>query len=130
MIRYIIFLFPLYALLQSQSNTGYDLLSDLENSNKNAVYTYWIGTVNGNIQGYEYGIWFALDYMMKNKIISDEEKDRLIKEFELILPNDLNEEDIFKVVWKFISKNTNYRHMELSELAHIAMKNKFKKEID
>jgi len=130
MIRYIIFLFPLYALLQSQSNTGYDLLSDLENSNKNAVYTYWIGTVNGNIQGYEYGIWFALDYMMKNKIISDEEKDRLIKEFELILPNDLNEEDIFKVVWKFISKNTNYRHMELSELAHIAMKNKFKKETD
>ena len=130
MIRYIIFLFPLYALLQSQSNTGYDLLSDLENSNKNAVYTYWIGTVNGNIQGYEYGIWFALDYMMKNKIISDEEKDRLIKEFELILPNDLNEEDIFKVVWKFISKNTNYRNMELSELAHIAMKNKFKKETD
>ena len=130
MIRYIIFLFPLYALLQSQSNRGYDLLSDLENSNKNAVYTYWIGTVNGNIQGYEYGIWFALDYMMKNKIISDEEKDRLIKEFELILPNDLNEEDIFKVVWKFISKNTNYRHMELSELAHIAMKNKFKKETD
>ena len=130
MIRYIIFLFPLYALLQSQSNTGYDLLSDLENSNKNAVYTYWIGTVNGNIQGYEYGIWYTLDYMMKNKIISDEEKDRLIKEFELILPNDLNEEDIFKVVWKFISKNSNYRHMELSELAHIAMKNKFKKETD
>tara|TARA_B100000427_G_C15433392_1_gene561865 strand:- start:54 stop:503 length:450 start_codon:yes stop_codon:yes gene_type:complete len=127
MIRYLIFIFSVFSVLQSQSNTGYDLLSDLENSNKNAVYTYWIGTVNGNIQGYEYGIWYALDYMMNNGIISVEEKEGLIKKFELILPNDFNEEDIFKVAWKFISKNPNYRHRELSELTHIAMKNKFKK---
>ena len=68
--------------------------------------------------------------MMKNEIISVAEKEKLIKKFELILPNNLNEEDIFKVVWKYISKNKNDRHMELSELTHIAMKNKFKKKPD
>ena len=129
-IRYLLFIFSCFSVLESQSNTGYDLVSDLESNNKNAVYTYWIGTVNGNMQGYEYGIWYVLDYMIKNEIISVAEKEKLIKKFELILPNDLNEEDIFKVVWKYISKNTNDRHMELSELTHIAMKNKFKKKPD
>tara|TARA_A100000164_G_scaffold187456_1_gene166338 strand:- start:599 stop:952 length:354 start_codon:yes stop_codon:yes gene_type:complete len=116
-------------MLHGQSNTGYDLLSDLKNSNKNATYTYWIGTVNGNIKGYEYGIWFALDYLSKNKIISNQEKQSLEKEFRLVLPDDLNEEDIFKVVWKYINKNSNDRHMELPELTHVAIRNKFKKGI-
>ena len=56
MIRHLIFFLPFFTFLHGQSNTGYDLLSDLKNNNKNATYTYWIGTVNGNIQGYEYGI--------------------------------------------------------------------------
>tara|TARA_B100001996_G_scaffold67553_1_gene49193 strand:- start:95 stop:502 length:408 start_codon:yes stop_codon:yes gene_type:complete len=126
--KYPIFLFILITFLQSQSNTGNDLLSDLENSNKNAIYTYWIGTVNGNIQGYEYGVWLALDYMTDNRIISEKEKNKLTKEFELVLPKDLNEEDVFKIVWKFISKNPDYRHMQLSELTNIAIKDKFKME--
>ena len=128
MIKHILFFLPFITFLNGQSNTGYDLLSDLKNSNKNAIYTYWIGTVNGNIQGYEYGIWFALDYMIKNKIITLQEKEILEKKFQLVLPNDFNEEDIFKVVWKYIDKNSNYRHLELPELTHIAIKNKLKKE--
>ena len=130
MIKHIIFSLPFFTFLHGQSNTGYDLLSDLKNSNKNATYTYWIGTVNGNIQGYEYGIWFALDYMIKNKIITLQDKEILEKQFQLVLPNDFNEEDIFKVVWKYIDKNSNYRHMELPELTHIAIKNKLKKGMD
>ena len=130
MIKHIIFLLPFFTFLHGQINTGYDLLSDLKNSNKNATYTYWIGTVNGNIQGYEYGIWFALDYMIKNRIINLQEKEILEKQFQLVLPNDFNEEDIFKVVWKYIDKNSNYRHMELPELTHIAIKNKLKKGVD
>ena len=130
MIKHIIFFLPFFTFLHGQSNTGYDLLSDLKNSNKNATYTYWIGTVNGNIQGYEYGIWFALDYMIKNKIITLQEKEILEKKFQLVLPNDFNEEDIFKVVWKYIDRNSNYRHMELPELTHIAIKNKLKKGMD
>ncbi len=130
MIKHIIFFLPFFTFLYGQSNTGYDLLSDLKNNNKNATYTYWIGTVNGNIQGYEYGIWFALDYLTKNKIITLQEKEIFEKQFQLILPNDLNEEDIFKVVWKYIDRNSNYRHMELPELTHIAIKNKLKKRYD
>ena len=130
MIKHILFFLPFITFLNGQSNTGYDLLSDLKNSNKNATYTYWIGTVNGNIQGYEYGIWFALDYMIKNKIITLQEKEILERKFQLVLPNDFNEEDIFKVVWKYIDKNSNYRHLELPELTHIAIKNKLKKGMD
>ncbi len=128
--KHIIFFLPFFTFLHGQSNTGYDLLSDLKNNNKNATYTYWIGTVNGNIQGYEYGIWFALDYLIKNKFITLQEKKIFEKQFQLVLPDDFNEEDIFKVVWKYIDKNSNYRHMELPELTHIAIKNKLKKTYD
>ena len=63
----------IFTVQYGQSSIGNDLLSDLENSNKNAVYTYWIGTVNGNLRGYEYGVWYALNYLMSNGIISENE---------------------------------------------------------
>ncbi len=107
-----------------QSVTGNDLLSDLQNSNKNAVYTYWIGIVNGNIQGYEYGTWFVLEHMAKLDMITPEEKIKLMESLEIKLPDDADEEDIFKIVWKNISKNPERRHMHLSELTHIAIKEK------
>ena len=115
----------IFTVQYGQSSIGNDLLSDLENSNKNAVYTYWIGTVNGNLQGYEYGVWYALDYLMSNGIISENEKDEISKKLDFVVPKDLDEEDLFKIVWKFISKNPDYRHMQLSELTHIAIKNKY-----
>ena len=115
----------IFTVQYGQSSIGNDLLSDLENSNKNAVYTYWIGTVNGNLRGYEYGVWYALNYLMSNGIISENEKDNLSKKLDLVVPKDLDEEDLFKIVWKFISKNPDYRHMQLSELTHIAIENKY-----
>ena len=115
----------IFTVQYGQSSIGNDLLSDLENSNKNAVYTYWIGTVNGNLQGYEYGVWYALNYLMSNGIISENEKDEISKKLDFVVPKDLDEEDLFKIVWKFISKNPDYRHMQLSELTHIAIENKY-----
>ncbi len=105
-----------------QSTIGNDLLSDLQNSNKNAVYTYWIGVVNGSIQGSEYGTWLVLDYLTREGFLTSEEKIYLTKHFKLKLPDNADEEDIFKIVWKYISKNPDYRHMHLSELTHMAIK--------
>ena len=105
----------------SQSMTGNDLLSDLQTSNKNIVYTYWIGIVNGNIQGSEYGIWFTLDSMMKEGLIEKEQKNEILKRLKITVPKNKNEEEIFKIVWKYIDKNPEIRHMQLSELTHMAL---------
>ena len=37
-IRYLLFIFYCFSVLESQSNTGYDLVSDLESNNK-MLYT-------------------------------------------------------------------------------------------
>tara|TARA_Y100000591_G_scaffold332513_1_gene370121 strand:+ start:1136 stop:1507 length:372 start_codon:yes stop_codon:yes gene_type:complete len=121
MIIRIFFYIIIFDLSHGQSITGNDLLSDLQNSNKNFVYSYWIGMVNGNIQGYEYGIWYALDQFYKDGKINNEERNLFLKHFNLSFSNDLDEEDIFKIVWKYINKNPDIRHMQLSELIPMAL---------
>ena len=108
-------------LANAQSITGNDLLSDLQNSNKNIVYTYWIGIVNGNIQGYEYGIWYVLDQLYKEGKINEKERENILKGINISLSNQLDEEDIFKIIWRYIDKNPEIRHMQLSELIHMAL---------
>ena len=69
----IIIFYLFMASINGQYVTGNDLLSDMRDSNKNEVYVYWIGTVNGNIQGYEFGIRSVLNELEDNGIISQEE---------------------------------------------------------
>ena len=121
MIIRIFFYIIIFDLSHGQSITGNDLLSDLQNSNKNFVYSYWIGMVNGNIQGYEYGIWYALDQLYKDGKINNEERNHFLRHFNLSFSNNLDEEDIFKIVWKYINKNPDIRHMQLSELIPMAL---------
>ena len=121
MIIRIFFFIIIFDLSHGQIITGNDLLSDLQNSNKNFVYSYWIGMVNGNIQGYEYGIWYALDRLYKDGKINNEERNHFLKHFNLSFSNNLDEEDIFKIVWKYINKNPDIRHMQLSELIPMAL---------
>ena len=121
MIIRIFFLIIIFDLSHGQSITGNDLLSDLQNSNKNFVYSYWIGMVNGNIQGYEYGMWYALDQLYKDGKINNEERNLFLKRFNLSFSNNLDEEDIFKIIWKYINKNPDIRHMQLSELIPMAL---------
>ena len=121
MIIRILFYIIIFDLSYGQSITGNDLLSDLQNSNKNFVYSYWIGMVNGNIQGYEYGIWYALDQLYKDGKINNEERNHFLQQFNLSFSNNLDEEDIFKIVWKYINKNPDIRHMQLSELIPMAL---------
>ena len=111
----------IFNLAQSQSITGNDLLSDLQNSNKNIVYTYWIGMVNGNIKGYEYGIWYTLDQLYKEGKINDIERKNILKRFNISFSSQLDEEDIFKIIWRYIDKNPEIRHMQLSELIQMAL---------
>ena len=111
----------IFNLSHAQSITGNDLLSDLQNSNKNIVYTYWIGMVNGNIQGYEYGIWYTLDQLYKEGKINETERKNILKRFDISFSSQLDEEDVFKIIWKYIDKNPEIRHMQLSELIHMAL---------
>ena len=121
MIIRIFFFIIIFDLSHGQIITGNDLLSDLQNSNKNFVYSYWIGIVNGNIQGYEYGIWYALDRLYKDGKINNEERNHFLKHFNLSFPDNIDEEDIFKIIWKYINKNPDKRHMQLSELIPMAL---------
>ena len=121
MIIRIFFFILIFDLSHGQIITGNDLLSDLQNSNKNFVYSYWIGMVNGNIQGYEYGIWYALDQLYKDGKINNEDRNHFLKHFNLSFSNNLDEEDIFKIIWKYIDKNPDIRHMQLSELVPMAL---------
>ena len=121
MIIRIFFYIIIFDLSYGQSITGDDLLGDLQNSNKNFVYSYWIGMVNGNIQGYEYGIWYALDQLYKDGKINNEDRNHFLKHFNLSFSNNLDEEDIFKIIWKYIDKNPDIRHMQLSELVPMAL---------
>ena len=121
MIIRIFFFILIFDLSHGQIITGNDLLSDLHNSNKNFVYSYWIGMVNGNIQGYEYGIWYALDQLYKDGKINNEERNHFLKHFNLSFSNNLDEEDIFKIIWKYINKNPDIRHMQLSEIIPMAL---------
>ena len=118
--------FILFNLLYGQSITGNDLLIDLQTSNKNIVYTYWIGMVNGNIQGYEYGIWYVLDHMVREGMINNNEKNDFLKRLKISLPEQVDEEDIFKIIWKYIDKNPDIRNRQLSELTHMALREKNK----
>ena len=121
MIIRIFFFIIIFDLSYGQIITGNDLLSDLQNSNKNFVYSYWIGMVNGNIQGYEYGIWYALDRLYKDGKINNEDRNHFLKHFNLSFSDNLDEEDIFKIIWKYINKNPDIRHMQLSELIPMAL---------
>ena len=118
--------FILFNLLYGHSITGNDLLIDLQTSNKNIVYTYWIGMVNGNIQGYEYGIWYVLDHMVREGMINNNEKNDFLKRLKISLPEQVDEEDIFKIIWKYIDKNPDIRNRQLSELTHMALREKNK----
>ena len=118
--------FIFFNLLYGQSITGNDLLIDLQTSNKNIVYTYWIGMVNGNIQGYEYGIWYVLDQMVREGMINNNEKNDFLKRLKISLPEQVDEEDIFKIIWKYIDKNPDIRNRQLSELTHMALREKNK----
>ena len=111
----------IFNLAHAQYITGNDLLSDLQNSNKNIVYTYWIGMVNGNIQGYEYGIWYTLDQLYKEGKINETERKNILKRFNISFSSQLDEEDIFKIIWRYINKNPEIRHKQLSELIHMAL---------
>ena len=68
--KYLIVLLFCLGLCRSQSPRGSDLLSDMAESNKNEVYVYWIGTVNGTLEGYKFGSQFALDMLAKYGIIT------------------------------------------------------------
>ena len=81
----------IFNLAHAQYITGNDLLSDLQNSNKNIVYTYWIGMVNGNIQGYEYGIWYTLDQLYKEGKINETERKKALAKLEPYQKEDFKE---------------------------------------
>ena len=54
---------------------------------------------------------------------------KLLAEFAVKLnykkPNNLTEQQIFKIVWKYINKHPEKRHMGLSKLTHMALQESF-----
>ena len=121
----IIIFYLFMASINGQYVTGNDLLSDMRDSNKNEVYVYWIGMVNGNIQWYEFGIRSVLNELEDNGMISQEEEYDIYERIGYKKPNNLTEQQIFKIVWKYINKHPEKRHMGLSKLTHMALQESF-----
>ena len=112
--KYMIVLLFCLGLCRSQSPRGNDLLSDMAESNKNEVYVYWIGTVNGTLEGYKFGSKFALDMLAKDGIITERDKKLYLEALKFKVPNNVTEQQLFNIVWRYINKHPEKRHMDLS----------------
>ncbi len=124
--KYLIVLLFCLALCKSQSPRGSDLLSDMAESNKNEVYVYWIGTVNGTLEGYKFGSQFALDMLAKDGIITEKDKTVYLEALKFKVPNNVTEQQLFNIVWRYINKHPEKRHMDLSTLTFMAINESFK----
>ena len=69
----------------------------------------------------EYGIWYTLDQLYKEGKINEIERKNILKRFNISFSSQLDEEDIFKIIWRYINKNPEIRHKQLSELIHMAL---------
>ena len=119
--KYLIVLLFCLGLCSSQSPRGSDLLSDMAESNKNEVYVYWIGTVNGTLEGYKFGSQFTLDMLAKDGIITERDKTVYLEALKFKIPNNMTEQQLFNIVWKYINKHPEKRHMDLSVLTFMAI---------
>ena len=119
--KYLIVLLFCLGLCSSQSPRGSDLLSDMAESNKNEVYVYWIGTVNGTLEGYKFGSLFILDMLVKDGIITERDKTVYLEALKFKIPNNMTEQQLFNIVWKYINKHPEKRHMDLSVLTFMAI---------
>ncbi len=119
--KYLIVLLFCLGLCSSQSLRGSDLLSDMAESNKNEVYVYWIGTVNGTLEGYKFGSQFTLDMLAKDGIITERDKTVYLEALKFKIPNNMTEQQLFNIVWKYINKHPEKRHMDLSVLTFMAI---------
>ena len=119
--KYLIVLLSCLGLCSSQSPRGSDLLSDMAESNKNEVYVYWIGTVNGTLEGYKFGSQFTLDMLAKDGIITERDKTVYLEALKFKIPNNMTEQQLFNIVWKYINKHPEKRHMDLSVLTFMAI---------
>ena len=124
--KYLIVLLFCLGFCSSQSPRGSDLLSDMAESNKNEVYVYWIGTVNGTLEGYKFGSQFALDMLAKDGIITGKDKLVYLEALKFRVPSNVTEQQIFKIVWRYINKHPEKRHMDLSTLTFMAINESFK----
>ena len=124
--KYLIVLLFCLGLCSSQSPRGSDLLSDMAESNKNEVYVYWIGTVNGTLEGYKFGSQFTLDMLAKDGIITERDKTVYLEALKFKIPNNMTEQQLFNIVWKYINKHPEKRHMDLSVLTFMAINESLK----
>ena len=124
--KYLIVLLSCLGLCSSQSPRGSDLLSDMAESNKNEVYVYWIGTVNGTLEGYKFGSQFTLDMLAKDGIITERDKTVYLEALKFKVPNNVTEQQLFNIVWRYINKHPEKRHMDLSTLTFMAIIESFK----
>ena len=123
--KYLIVLLFCLGLCNSQSPRGSDLLSDMAESNKNEVYVYWIGTVNGTLEGHKFGSQFALDMLAKDGIITERDKKVYQEALKFKVPNNVTEQQLFNIVWRYINKHPEKRHMDLSTLTFMAINESF-----
>ena len=124
--KYLIVLLFCLGLCRSQSPRGSDLLSDMAESNKNEVYVYWIGTVNGTLEGYKFGSQFTLDMLAKDGIITERDKTVYLEALKFKVPNNVTEQQLFNIVWRYINKHPEKRHMDLSVLTFMAINESLK----
>ena len=124
--KYLIVLLFCLGLCKSQSPRGSDLLSDMAESNKNEVYVYWIGTVNGTLEGYTFGSQYTLDMLAKDGIITERDKMVYLEALKFKVPNNVTEQQLFNIVWRYINKHPEKRHMDLSTLTFMAINESFK----
>ena len=124
--KYLIVLLFCLGLCSSQSPRGSDLLSDMAESNKNEVYVYWIGTVNGTLEGYKFGSQFTLDMLAKDGIITERDKTVYLEALKFKIPNNMTEQQLFNIVWRYINKHPEKRHMDLSVLTFMAINESLK----
>ena len=85
-----------------------------------------IGTVNGILDGYKFGSQFALDILAKDGIITEKDKTVYLEALKFKVPSNVTEQQIFKIVWRYINKHPEKRHMDLSTLTFMAINESFK----
>ena len=54
-------------------------------------------------------------------LIEEVQKNEILKRLKITVPKNKNEEEIFKIVWKYIDKNPEIRNMQLSVFTHMAL---------
>ena len=59
-------------------------------------------------------------------IITEKDKTVYLEALKFKVPSNVTEQQIFKIVWRYINKHPEKRHMDLSTLTFMAINESFK----